>query len=86
MQWQQIRNNYPSQWLLVEAIKAYTDGNKRVVEDLAVVNAFPDSHAALRSYVALHEQTPQREFYVVHTDREMLDIIQRKWVGIRGLW
>ena len=40
MHWQKIREIYPSQWVLVEAIRAHTEGNKRVVEDLAVVNAF----------------------------------------------
>jgi hypothetical protein len=58
MRWQQARDQFPSQWLLVEAIKAHTEGNKRVVEDLAVVNSFPDSRSALRCYVDFHEQTP----------------------------
>jgi hypothetical protein len=84
MQWQQVRQRYPSQWLLVEAIKAHTEGNQRVVEDLAIVDVFPDSRAALESYVDFHEQTPEREYYVVHTDRETLDILQRRWLGIRG--
>jgi hypothetical protein len=84
MRWQQAREQFPSQWLLVEAIKAHTEGNKRVVEDLAVVNSFSDSRSALRCYVDFHEQTPEREYYVVHTDREILDILQRNWSGIRG--
>lgn len=84
MQWQQIRENYPAQWLLVEAIEAHTDANMRVVEELTVVNAFPDSRAALRSYVEFHDRAPDRELYVVHTDRETLEIIQRRWLGIRG--
>ena len=43
MQWQEIRNNYPDQWLLVEALAAHTEADKRIPEELAVINAFPDS-------------------------------------------
>jgi hypothetical protein len=27
MEWQEIRKHYPQQWLLVEAIKAYSEAN-----------------------------------------------------------
>lgn len=84
MQWQQVRENYPTQWLLVEAIQARTEANRRIVEELTVVNAFPDSRAALKNYLELHERAPERELYVVHTGRETLDIVQQRWLGIRG--
>ena len=83
MVWHQIRENFPAQWVLVEALQAHSDGNRRVVEELSLVGVFPDSRAALHSYVDLYEQAPQRELYVVHTDREKLEILQRRWLGIR---
>lgn len=83
MRWQQIREIHTNQWLLVEAIQAHTQADRRVVEDWAVIDIFADARAALGSYVAYHERLPQRELYVVHTDRESLEIIQRRWVGIR---
>lgn len=85
MNWQQIRQRYPNQWLLVEAIKAHSEGNKRVLEQLAVLDAFPDSVLAMQDYARLHRQTPERELYVFHTSREQLDVIERKWLGIRGI-
>lgn len=84
MQWHQVRETYPTQWLLVEAIEAHTEANRRIVEELTVVDAFPDSRAALKGYLQLHERAPERELYVVHTDRETLEIIQQRWLGIRG--
>lgn len=84
MEWKQIRETYPAQWLLVEAVEAHTEANRRIVEKLAVVDSFPDSRAALDRYIACHKQSPEREFYVVHTDREALDIIQQRWLGIRS--
>jgi len=85
MQWQEIRNRYPRQWLLVEAIQARSESGKRILEQLAVVNIFSDAQAAMKNYTQLHRQSPEREFYVLHTDREMLDIAERKWLGIRAL-
>lgn len=85
MQWQEIRNHYPQQWLLVEAIKAHSESNKRILEQIAVVGTFPDSVTAMKSYVQLHHEAPERELYVFHTSRETLDITERSWLGIRGL-
>ncbi len=85
MQWNEIRNHYPHRWLLVEAIKAHSESGKRVLQQLAVVSTFPDSAAAMRAYVQLHRQSPERELYVLHTDREKIDITERRWLGIRGV-
>ena len=84
MQWQEIRQHYPQQWLLVEAIKAHSKASQRILEQLAVVSAFPDSTTALKYYQQLHREAPERELYVFHTSRETLDIEERYWLGIRG--
>jgi len=84
MTWDEIRQQYPHQWLLVEAIQAHTEGEQRIVEELTIVNIYSDSRTAIRSYVNLHEQDPARELYVLHTDREALEITERRWLGIRG--
>ena len=83
MVWQEIRAHYPQQWVLIEAIKAHSETNKRILEHLAVVDTFPDSPAAMQRYAQLHREAPQREFYVFHTSRETLDITERRWLGVR---
>jgi hypothetical protein len=85
MKWQEIRNHYPRQWLLVEAIKAHSEADKRILEQRAVVGTFADSVTAMRNYAQLHREDPERELYVFHTSREILDITERRWLGIRGL-
>jgi hypothetical protein len=84
MQWQEIRQHYPQQWLLLEAIKAHSEADKRILDQLAVVSTFPDSVSAMNNYARLHREAPERELYVFHTSREVLDIIERRWLGIRG--
>ncbi len=83
MQWQEIRQHYPRQWLLIEAIKAHSASGKRILEHLAVVDTCPDSATAMKRYKQLHHDAPERELYVFHTSRETLDIVERQWLGIR---
>jgi len=83
MQWDKIRTIYPHQWLLIEAIEAHTQASERILDSIAVVDTFPDSQAAMQSYLNLHRQSPERELYVMHTDREDLNIQERRWVGIQ---
>lgn len=83
MKWPEIRQHYRSQWLLIEAIKARSEADQRILDDIAVLATFPDSVAAMKRYASLHHEEPQRELYVCHTDREELQIRERRWLGIR---
>jgi len=84
MQWQDIRQHYPHQWLLIEAITAHSAAGKRVLEHLAVIDTFADSVTAIQRYTQLHRDAPERELYVFHTSRETLDIVERQWFVMRG--
>jgi len=83
MTWQEVRKAYPNQWLVIEAIEAHTEENRRLLDQIAVVETSADGAAALQVYERLHRAYPQREFYFVHTGRESLDIRERHWIGIR---
>lgn len=75
MQWQEICEQYPHTWVVVEAIDAYTEGSKRVANQLEVVGVFNDNwKRAWDEYRALHRADRWREYYVLHTDRRELDI------------
>jgi len=83
MNWQQSRGHYPHQWLLIEAVQAHTEADQRVIDNLAVVQTYLDSTSAFNDYARLHHAAPDRELYVVHTDRSELRITERRWLGIR---
>lgn len=83
MTWQEVRRAYPGQWLVIEALQAHTEENRRLLDRIAVVDTCAHGTAALQSYERLHREHPQREFYFVHTGRESLDIRERHWIGIR---
>lgn len=83
MRWNEVREHYPDQWLLIEAIKAHSESDQRLLDEIAVIATFSDSVTAMNRYMGLHREEPQRELYVCHTDREDLEIRERQWLGIR---
>jgi hypothetical protein len=84
MQWNEIRQAYPDQWLIIEALQAHTTGDsRRCLDKIAVIERCPDGSVAMQSYRRIHQLYPDREFYFVHTRREELDIRARLWSGIR---
>lgn len=83
MKWTEVRRDYPSKWVIIEAIEATTRDKKRIVDEMIVVGSFDDNNMALRKYIDLHKERPDREMYVVHTSREALDIEELTWTGVR---
>jgi hypothetical protein len=84
MKWEDIRQKYIDEWIIIEAINARTEDGNRIVEELTIVDTFDnDNNGALRKYVELHKVSPERELYVVHTSRNELNIKERRWTGVR---
>ncbi len=85
MIWEDVKKAYPNQWVIIEAIEAHTNGDKRILESITVVDTFrEDNNKALLEYVKLHRRYRDREMYVVHTSRHELDIIEQRWIGVRA--
>jgi hypothetical protein len=86
MKWQSVREKHPDTWILVEALDAHTtDDNRRIVEQWAIIDAFPEYYPALQMYQQLHRQSPQKEMYVTHTCNEEVEITVRHWLGVRSV-
>ncbi len=84
MNWSDIRQNYPDEWLVIEAIEAETTtDHKRHLKRIAVLERCSDGQAAFIGYRHWHQKYPLREFYFLHTSREEPDIQEQVWVGIR---
>jgi len=84
MIWENVKKAYPSQWVLIEAINARTEGEKRIVEQMDVVSSFADDgDSAFQKYIELHKIHKEREYYIYHTSNEALNIGVKKWFGVR---
>jgi hypothetical protein len=67
---------------LLEATEAHSSGGQRILESLTVLETCPDGLSAMRRYGEIHGQDPHRELYVLHTDRETVEIEEVHWAGI----
>lgn len=84
MNWEDIRKMYPSQWVLIEAIDSRTEGEKRIIERMNVIDSFADDgDNAFQKYIELHKIHKDREYYIYHTSNEFLNIGVKKWLGVR---
>jgi len=83
MNWKDARNKYINIWILFEAIEAHSEDGKRIVERISVIDSFDESKDALVSYKEMKKKNPERELYVANTKKENLEILERKWLGIR---
>lgn len=83
MKWNEARKVYPNKWLLFEAIEARSEGGKRVVEELSVINIYDNGKEAIKEYAEKHKKDKSREMYVYHTKNEQLIIEERNWIGVR---
>ncbi len=83
MKWSDVRAVHPAQWLVIEALEAHSENQRRILDRIAVIEVCPDGSTALQSYRRLHQQYPLREFYFVHTGRAELEIGERHWAGVR---
>ena len=43
MNWNDARNKYINIWILFEAIEAFSEDGKRIVERISVIDSFDDS-------------------------------------------
>lgn len=84
MQWQEVRRHFLQQWVLIESLQAHSEGVKRILDQVIVINSYRTSSDAMQAYQQLHQVSPNREMYVLHTSQEQIHITERHWVGIRG--
>ena len=84
MLWQEIREKYPSKWLVIEAKKFHQTDDQFVVEDFEVLDIFDKSFDAYDEYRSLHQEHPSKEFLFANTEMSILEIPITRWMGIRA--
>ncbi|EES48290.1 hypothetical protein NE172_06965 [Clostridium botulinum] len=61
MKYSEAREVYKNNWILFQAISAYSEGGKRIVTDLAVLKSYDKGNDALKDYVNYHKADKQKE-------------------------
>jgi len=84
MIWNEVIKTYPYQWVLIEAIKARTESEKRLVEHMDIIGNFnEDGEGAFQKYIEMHKLHKDREYYIYHTSHDNLEISIKRWMGVR---
>lgn len=84
MKWQEVRKQYPGQFVLVETLKAYSRDNKRCIEDMRVVGCYDDTKTAWDEYKKHRLGSPAGEFYILLTSKEKIEVLEHSFIGVRG--
>ncbi|OEH84278.1 hypothetical protein BHU72_10715 [Desulfuribacillus stibiiarsenatis] len=84
MKWQDVRNQYPEKWVLIEALNAESSDNRRTIKEMAVISDFTKSSDAWKEYKKIHLEDRTRELYIFHTCNEDVEVTEEKFVGIRS--
>lgn len=58
MKWEEVCQAFPDQWVLIEAIQAYTnDESERILEEVAHLGDFSEYPEAMKAYQELHRES-----------------------------
>ncbi|ASA19488.1 hypothetical protein [Paenibacillus donghaensis] len=83
MRWDEVKERFPNEWVVLEATRAYSREGQRFIEEMAVIDSYEDSSEALKRYSELHRKDPHREYCFFHTSRPVV-VARERYVGIRG--
>ncbi|GGH86346.1 hypothetical protein JOD43_003519 [Pullulanibacillus pueri] len=83
MKWQEVREQFPNEWIVCEALKSRSEDGYCIIDEVSIIDRFPDSADAMKHYYRLHREDPFRVYGFFHTSRETLQL-REKWTGIRG--
>ncbi|MFB5761998.1 hypothetical protein [Paenibacillus medicaginis] len=83
MQWNEVKERFPDEWVVLEATKAYSKEGHRYIEEMVVIDSFDDSTKALKRYTELHREDPHREYCFFHTSRSEI-VAKERYIGVRG--
>jgi hypothetical protein len=84
MRWEEVREQYPNRFVLVEAIKASSKDRIRTIEKMAVIKGYEDSKAAWNGYKEHHREDSKRELYIFHTSKDKIEVMEGYFTGTRG--
>lgn len=80
MQWNEVRNIYPDQYVKLQILSSHTEGNTKFVDEVALIRAIQDPKEATIELLKSKDGV-----IVSHTSNEYLKIEIRTLRGLRGV-
>lgn len=78
MQWSEVRERFPNQFVLVEELASHIEGDMVLVDDMSVVRAVPDEEAT-KTLMQCKDK-----MFVYHTSNDSVVMELRRRPGLRS--
>lgn len=78
MKWEEVRKIYPDRFVLLQILESHIEGDRKYIDDVAIIRAIDDSKEATRELVHGKPGT-----LVYHTANQRIEVLIRTRVGFR---
>ena len=80
MKWEEVRKLYPNKFVKLQVLEYHMEGNKKYIDDMAVIKAIEDNREATRELVRAKDST-----LVYHTTNESINLEVKNIRAYRGI-
>ncbi|MDT8861810.1 hypothetical protein N0O92_16475 [Alkalihalobacillus sp. MEB130] len=80
MKWEEVQKIYPDQYVLLNILESHIDGDKKYVDEVALIRPIPDAQEATNELLRAMPGT-----LVYHTKNEEIVIEIRRRAAFRGV-
>lgn len=79
MRWEEVRKTCPNKFVKIQILEYHLDGNKKIIDDMAVMKVIDDNKSATKELMNCEEGT-----LVYHTANEKISIEVKNIRAYRG--
>lgn len=76
LKWEKLRDLVPNSCVLIEAVTAYSQDNKRIIKEMSLLEKYGNEKEAWSGYKKLHRKYPEKELYIFHTSNKEIDVVE----------
>ncbi len=80
VKWEEVKKIYSDKYVLLQVLESHIEGERKYIDDVALIRALNDSKEATRELVNAKPGT-----LVYHTSKERIEVLIRKNIGFRGV-
>lgn len=80
MKWEEVRKIYPDKFVKLQVLESHIEGNKRYIDDMAVIKVIEDNREATRELVRSKNDT-----LVYHTGNQSIVLEIKNIRAYRGI-
>ncbi|MGL5067910.1 MAG: hypothetical protein ACRC6T_08890 [Sarcina sp.] len=80
MKWSEVREKYPNTFVKIQALESHVSGNKRIIDNLGLLEIYTDGFAAMKDF----KNNSEGE-YIINTANTELEVELTKFISLRKM-